>query len=123
MPSLKTLAVLLTLAACARPSQPAPLSPGPAPSSPGPGEQPEASADPAPQAGSAAPCTAGQEWFTPGPGADPLPANGCYTRCEAACPSGQMCRTVSTNPCGPTEDGQVKSCMAVSQQSRVCLPG
>ena len=57
-------------------------------------------------------------------GADPLPANGCYTRCEATtCPSGQVCRTVSSNPCGATEDGQVKSCMAVSQQTRVCLAG
>jgi hypothetical protein len=115
----KTLAALLLLAACAQSSQPAPTSPDPVPASPGPGEPPGAST---PQPGSPAPCTAGQEWFTPAAGEGALPANGCYTRCDSiACPSGQVCRTVATNPCGPTEDGQVKSCMQASQQSRVCL--
>ncbi len=112
---LAALALLLALAACARSPQPAPLAPAPAPA----GEPSAASHEP----GSPAPCSAGQEWFTPASGADPLPASGCYTRCDTTtCPSGQTCRTVSTNPCGPNEDGQVKSCMAVSQDSRVCLP-
>src|SRR5687767_8559091 len=74
----KTLAALLLLAACAQSSQPAPTSPDPVPASPGPGEPPGAST---PQPGSPAPCTAGQEWFTPAGGEGALPANGCYTRC------------------------------------------
>jgi hypothetical protein len=113
---LAALAVALALSSCARASQPAPRAPDPAPAAPD--VQPEVSTTP----GSPAPCANGQEWYTPGPGDNALPARGCYTRCDAAtCPSGQACRTVVTNPCGETEDGQVKSCMAVSQDSRVCL--
>lgn len=110
----KTLAaLLLLLAACAQ-SQPGPNTPD--------GES--ASADEAPPPGSPAPCTAGQEWFTSAPSSDSLPGNGCYTRCDSSeCPSGQVCRTANVNPCGPTEDGEVRSCTAASQQSRVCLTG
>lgn len=112
---LKHLAALLVLAACAAPPQPAPATPDPAPASPAPVAQP----------GGPPPCTGGQQWFTPaGPEGEALPASGCYTRCDSsACPSGQVCRAVITNPCGPTEDGQVKSCMAAGQQSSVCLSG
>ena len=114
--ALAALVVALGLAACARSSQPAPQ--GPEPTAPTAGGEVAASPEP----GGAAPCTGGQQWLTPGPGDNPLPAGGCYTGCDAAaCPSSQVCRDVSTNPCGQTEDGQVKSCMAVSQQSRVCL--
>lgn len=118
MQKLVALVIALGLAACARSSQPASQGPEPAaPSAAG-----EVAASPAP--GSPAPCSGGQQWLTPGPGDDPLPAGGCYTGCDSsACPSGQVCRDVSTNPCGQTEDGQVRSCMAVSQQARVCLAG
>jgi hypothetical protein len=33
-----------------------------------------------------------------------------------------VCSTVTTNPCGETEDGQFRTCMQASTQSRLCLP-
>jgi hypothetical protein len=117
MPALiKLLAALLALAACAQ-SSPAPTT---TPATP-----PDATAAAAPAPGSPPPCTSGQQWFTPaGSDGDALPGEGCYTPCAAAaCPSGQVCRAVTTNPCGKTEDGQVKSCMQAGAQSSVCLPG
>lgn len=111
---LRIFSALLVLAACAPSTQPAPTTPG----SPAPGA-PTA----APQPGSAPPCTGGQQWVTAA-GDETRISRGCYTGCaEAACPSGQVCTDVTTNPCGETETGQVKSCMAASTRSRLCLAG
>lgn len=113
---LRTLAALV-LAACAPSTQPAPNAPDAAPASSG-------AAPDAAQPGSPPPCTGGQAWFTPAGDDNALPASGCYTPCDAAaCPAGQVCKTVITNPCGPTADGQVKTCMQAGQQSQVCLSG
>jgi hypothetical protein len=30
---------------------------------------------------------------------------------------------VTTNPCGETEDGQIRACMQASTQTRLCLSG
>lgn len=113
---LRALSIFLVLAACAPSTQPTPIAPEPAPAAGNPGE--------APRPGGPPPCTTGQEWFTPGAGAGAQLTSGCYTRCDAAvCPSGQVCQSVTVNPCGQTEDGQVRSCMQASQQSRLCLAG
>jgi|JI9StandDraft_2_1071091.scaffolds.fasta_scaffold105010_2 hypothetical protein len=115
---LRILSALLALAACAPSTQPAPTAPDPAPGSPAP-NAPTA----APQPGGAPPCAGDQGWYTPA-GDETRITKGCYTRCDsAACPSGQVCTEVTTNPCGETETGQVKSCMAASTRSRLCLAG
>lgn len=106
---LRTLSALLALAACTPAAQPGPTAPGAPTAAPAPASPP--------------PCTAGQEWYTPG-GDEARITGACYTRCDAAaCPSGQVCTDVITNPCGETETGEVRSCMAASTQSRLCLAG
>lgn len=119
MPSLKSLALLLILSACKSASQPAPIAQVPAggPSAPGKSDDGDASGE---SGGCAA---AGKEWFTPAGDDAPTIDKGCFTRCDtAACPSGHVCSTVTTNPCGETEDGQFRTCMQASTQSRLCLP-
>jgi hypothetical protein len=102
-----SLALVLVLSACARPTQPAP-------SRPDDGDAP----------GESGGCAAsGKEWFTPAGSGEPTISPGCFARCEAtACGSGYVCSTVMTNPCGETEDGQMRTCMAVAQTTRLCLP-
>jgi hypothetical protein len=111
MTSLKFVAVLLLLSACKSPSEPAPVAPAPV--------EPGKASAPAETSGCAA---QGKQWFVPG--GEATIEKGCYTRCDASpCPSGEVCTTVTTNPCGETEDGQFRSCMQAGQASRLCLPG
>lgn len=115
MPSLKSLALLLLLCTCKSAPSPAPIVQAPFAGTPPP-EVHEA-------AGESPGCAElGMEWFTPASN-EPRIGQGCFTRCDTtACPSDQACRTVTTNPCGPTEDGQVRTCMQASTETRLCLP-
>jgi hypothetical protein len=118
MPSLKSLALLLILSACKSASQPAPIAEAPAA---GPSAPVKPDGDAAGESGGCA--AAGKEWFTPAGDAEPTISKGCFTRCDTTgCPSGHECRTVTTNPCGETEDGQVRTCTQASTQTRLCLP-
>ena len=111
----RIFSALLVLAACAPSAQPGPTAPGPASPEPG-------GSTVAPAPGSPPPCTAGQAWYTPA-GDETRITGACYTPCDTTCPIGQVCTDVLTNPCGANEQGQVRTCMAASTQSRLCLAG
>ena len=115
MPSFKSLALLLILSACKSASAPAPIAePAAGPSAPVEPDDGDASG------GCAA---AGKEWFTPANDGAAKISKGCFTRCDTtACPADHVCSTVATNPCGETENGDVRTCNQLSTQSRLCLP-
>jgi hypothetical protein len=61
------------------------------------------------------------EAFSPGCGANPLPAAGCYTRCatDADCGAGQACREFSINPCADPGTGAI--CDACGMNQALCV--
>jgi hypothetical protein len=103
MLKLASFAAVVFLSACKSAAAPTPATPEPV--------------------GETSGCEAqGKQWFVPG-GDETRIQKGCLTRCDAAaCSNGFVCREVTTNPCGETEDGQTLACMQASAQARVCLP-
>lgn len=108
------VAALFALVACKASSGAAPLAPS------GETSTPTKPSTPSEGGGCAA---SGKQWFTPGCGGGPVIEPGCYTRCDSdACAAGEVCTTVTTNPCGETEDGQVLACDACGAETKLCLP-